>query len=526
MWGTAPQTSRVVRAPAPPQWAQRGAWQAGSGCPRPDPMRSSMTSPSSRRCWASQPRSTSEGKDVVSKGKVIGAIAAVLVIGGAAAVFAIGSTKATTVSVATVTREDLSVTIPASGKVEADSRVDLYPPTAGTLASIEVTEGQLVTAGQLIAAMDTAPIEAQVAQAQAAYRGALAQRDAATKALPGSSDKAAAQAAVDAAQAAYSAAQAAFDAAKAGIGAPSESDINTAKANVALAQSSVDVATAAYDSFYTNVYLPAAQPRDATLESTLAALTLARDQAVANLLDAQRALAALLAASNNTANVASAQIARDQAYAAYLGAVAQRDALTKASSVGSALESANAAVSAADAARKLANETLERARIVSPMDGVVLFNSAGASLLGAAGGSGGGGKPAVGSSVSPASAPFAVVSFETLAFTAQVDEADIVRVAPGMKTEITLDGLPTNPFDSQVQSIGKESVITPTGGTAFPVRLRFDSAGQRVLLGMNGSVQIAVETIPDTLTMPVEALLEEGNANYAYIVRNGRARRT
>ncbi len=157
------------------------------------------------------------------------------------------------------------------------------------------------------------------------------------------------------------------------------SDIAQAQAAVALAQTAADTAQTAYDSFYNGVYLPAPLPRDATLESTLAALAIVRDQAAANLIDAQTGLAMLLAAQNNSAAIAQAKIARDQAYAGYLAAVSQRDALAKASNVSTALAAANAAVSAAEAALSYANDTLDRAEIVAPVGGVVLFSGSGAS---------------------------------------------------------------------------------------------------------------------------------------------------
>lgn len=463
----------------------------------------------------------------MSKGKVIGAIVALLVVGGAAAAFAVSVSKTTTVQVAEVTREDLAVTIPASGQVGADARVDLYPPTAGILASIEVTEGQRVTAGQVIATMDTRPIEAQVAQAEAAYAGAKSQKEALVKAVPGSGDRQAAQAAVDAAWSAYSLADAAYQAAKAGAGAPTASDIAEAQSAVALAQASADSAQAAYDAYRTTVYEPA-DPKTPELETGLAVLLLARDQARANLLTAQQALAALLAVSNGGATVAQADLARDQAYAAYLGAVAQRDALSKASSTGGALAAADAAIAAAAAGLGLADDTLARAQIVAPVDGIVLFNSSSASLLGGAGlggAAGSGGGPTEGSTVSPAAAPFSIVSFETLAFTAQVDETDIPRVIAGMEAAIILDGLPAIEFKSAVDRVGREAVLTPTGGTAFPVYLRFSTNDEPVLLGMNGSLEIKIETIGDVIAMPVEALLEDADANFVYAVRDGRARR-
>jgi macrolide-specific efflux system membrane fusion protein len=464
---------------------------------------------------------------VSKKNKAIIAVVAVLVIGGAAAAFAVSASGVHEVEVADVTTEDLAVVVSAAGAVEADTRADVYPPTAGTLATLDVAEGDEVRAGTVLATMDTAPIEIQIAQAEAAYRGALAQRSAITNSAPGSSDLNAAQAAVDAAWSGYSLANAAYEAALAGVGAPSAGDIAQAQALVAVAQTSATTAQSAYDSFYNDVYLPATLPRDATLEGTLAALTLARNQAAANLVDAQTALGALLAASSNGANIAQAKIARDQAYAAYLGAQSQRDALAKASNVSGALASADAAVAAARSALAFASDTLERAQIVAPIDGVVLFSgSSAASLFSATGGGSGGADLSVGASVTPASAPFAIVSFDTLAFRATVDETDIARVEEGMSARVLLDGIAATEFTAEVVSIGKESQLTATGGTAFPVLLRFASGGERVLLGMNGSTDIEVETIGSATTMPIEALLEDGDSTYVYTVRDGRARRT
>jgi hypothetical protein len=53
-----------------------------------------------------------------------------------------------------------------------------------------------------------------------------------------------------------------------------------------------------------------------------------------------------------------------------------------------------------------------------------------------------------------------------------------------------------------------------------------DTSDAEVLLGMNGSVEIAVDTIEDATTIPVEALLEEGGDSYVFRVEDGRAIRT
>lgn len=458
---------------------------------------------------------------MAAKRKVLWAIGAIVVVGAVVAAIVLASSGAATVEVADVTRGDLALTVAAAGSVDAEQRVDVYPPTAGVLDSVLVENGQEVHAGDVLAVMDTATMEAQVAQAQAAYDGAVAQRDAIVKSAPGASAIKAAQAAVAAAWTAYDFASKAYDAAVAGVGTPSASDIASAQAAVAVAQASADAAAAAYDDFYNNVYLPAPEPRDAALETTLAGLLLVKNQTAADLLTAQQGLAALMAASDNTYNIAQAKLAKDQAYAAYLAAVSQKDALAKAAGIGKALASADAAIEAARIALELATDALADSTIKAPVDGYVLFNSsAAASLTGVVS------APAAGMTVTPAAAPFAIVALDTLKFSAQIDEADIAQIEPGMTAVISLDALSDVEFEATVKTIGKESEMTLTGGTVFPVAFTFEAGDSLVLLGMNGSVDISVETVPDVIAMPVEALIEEGGTNYAYVVRDGRAYRT
>lgn len=462
----------------------------------------------------------------MSKGKIIAGVAVLLVIAGVVAAFAFtGGTSGTEVTVENAEKGALAVTVSASGEVKADDKGDVFPPTAGTLASIDVTDGQKVNAGDVIATMDTAPLEMQVAQANAAYEAALAQADSITQTAPSSADKKAAAAAVSAAWAAYDAASEQYDLAKTAIVDPTA--LAQAKAAVTLAENAYQAAVTSYETYKTSVYDPAPLPRDASLETALAALAIARDQAAATLANAQQNLAMVMASGRNDAAVAGAKAAKDQAWAGYQGALAQQAKLA-ATDLGQAKSSANAGIDAARAALDLAVDTLEKATLRAPMDGVVVFNDAGGSLAAAAlgGGGGGSGKPTVGSSVSPASAPFSVVYFDKLVFDAQVDEADIARLTPGMKATVSLDAITGETFETTVERIDKTSVVTPTGGTAFSVTLRLKGLGDKALLGMNGSVDIEVESIGEAVTVPVEAVLDEsGGQNFVYVVKDGRAKK-
>ncbi|MBN2405614.1 MAG: hypothetical protein JXE06_08540, partial [Coriobacteriia bacterium] len=74
-----------------------------------------------------------------------------------------------------------------------------------------------------------------------------------------------------------------------------------------------------------------------------------------------------------------------------------------------------------------------------------------------------------------------------------------------------------------VERVERTSSLTPTGGTAFPVLMRLKDVGERALLGMNGSVDIEISSIDDAISVPVEAVLDDSDGSYVFLVRDGRA---
>jgi len=454
----------------------------------------------------------------VTKGKIIAAVVALLVVAGVVAAIVINQRASTAeVSVEAATRGSLSVAVGTSGKVEADTTAEIYPPAAGTLATIEVTDGQQVKAGDLIATMDTALLDLQVAQAQAAYDAARAQAGTLDAQAPSSADERAASAAVSAARSAYEAASAQYELAQ--LGGTDPTALAQAEAAVAVAKLASNAATAAYDAFKTGVYDPAPEPKDPALVQALAALETAKGEAADALATAEAALAALNSGPNPVL-VAGAKAARDQAWAAYQGALAQQLKLAS-TNLGAARRSADSGVETARQALQLAISNRERAGLRAPIDGTVVFGGgAGASLAASAFGGGAGssaGKPSVGSAVSPAAAPFSVVAADALVFAAQVDEADIARIEVGQDVEVSLDAFADEAFAATVERIDRTAVTTTTGGTAFTVICRI-KGGPDALIGMNGSAEIVVQSIEDVLSVPVEAVLDEGGETFVYVI--------
>ncbi|MHB9003021.1 MAG: efflux RND transporter periplasmic adaptor subunit, partial [Coriobacteriia bacterium] len=123
----------------------------------------------------------------------------------------------------------------------------------------------------------------------------------------------------------------------------------------------------------------------------------------------------------------------------------------------------------------------------------------------------------VGSAVAPGAPPFTIVDLNALRFRAEVDEVDVDAIEVEMGALVSLDAFPES-FEATVSEIRPAATLTATGGTVFPVYLVFDAADANVLIGMKGDTSIVVDSVPNAVTIPIEALFDEGGATFAYKV--------
>jgi HlyD family secretion protein len=428
---------------------------------------------------------------VSKRTKIIAAVVVLVAVAGVAAFFLLRSQgSGPDIKTATVAQTNLGVTVSASGKVQAGARADVYPPTPGTIAEVYVTDGAIVKAGEKLAIMDTAPLETQLAAAESGLAQARSARNNIGAQAVGSSDIAAAKASVASAKAAWEAAK------KAG---PSSKDLAAANAAEEAARLTYNNAVAAYDAAKT-IY------GSESVSATTAVAAAQKQQAYAGWLSAQSNVAKLAPAKSQS-NAGTAQ-----AYAGYLAAVSQ---LKKAQAADPASQraAADAAVSSAAQAVALAQNTLDNATLVAPLDGVVFFNA-----LGAPGSDGKTPQAAAGAAVAPQAAPFSVVDLQGATFTAEVDEADIDRLKVGMKATVTLDAFAGKEFKTTVVRIKPAAQPTATGGTVFPVELAMTDTGKNILIGMKGDATIEVSSITSAITIPLEALFNENGKNFVYKV--------
>jgi len=76
------------------------------------------------------------------------------------------------VSVAVVAQRDYVQSVVASGRVQNPNRIEVGSQVTGVVSNVPVFEGQVVTAGQTLIELDSAELQANVLQAQAAVEQA------------------------------------------------------------------------------------------------------------------------------------------------------------------------------------------------------------------------------------------------------------------------------------------------------------------------------------------------------------------
>jgi len=445
---------------------------------------------------------------VSSRTKIILAVVALFVLGGTALAITLGGGGGgTAVDVAVSVQEDLAVTITAAGRIESGVRADVFAPTVGTLATVYAKDGEQVTEGAPLALMDTVPLEAQVKQATAALAAAESQLAVVNKQEPSCGDETAARAGTNAAWAGYEASLEAIDSAEAA--GPSSTDIAAAKAATTAAYSSYSLAKRPYDALKASIEASAVPVPPALAE--LEQLRIAKEQAYAGYLQAKSAQEQLTSYSGAQA-IAQAQAGADQAYAGYLSSRAQQERL-EGTNLSAERSAAQAGVDQARFALAAAEETLGKATLRAPIDGVVLF-----SALAAPGADGRTPVAAEGAAVAPQSAVFTVVDLDGLRFSAEVDQIDVTSIELGMTGLINLDSFAERQIESSVAEIMPAAQLTLTGGTIFPVHLAIDEPAEGILIGMQGDVEIEVSSVPGAITVPIEALFDEGGTGYVYVV--------
>ncbi|MBB4277261.1 efflux RND transporter periplasmic adaptor subunit [Rhizobium mongolense] len=196
------------------------------------------------------------------------------------------------------------------------------------------------------------------------------------------------------------------------------------------------------------------------------------------------------------ADLLSAQVSLERLRSLVRGSVSTQqsldDATYKYESAAATKQINEAEVLSAEADLRLAEVNLAKARIVSPVDGVILTRSVDPGATVAA----------------SLSAPvlFTIAGdLRKMELQVDVDEADVGQIGVGQKATFTVDAYPNKSFPAEIEQIRFASETTNNVVT-YKAVLSVDNADLLLRPGMTATADITVEAVKDTLMVPNAAL--------------------
>jgi multidrug efflux pump subunit AcrA (membrane-fusion protein) len=372
-------------------------------------------------------------------------------------------------------RGDVVEIVDAPATVTARSAATLTAPADGTLASLNVQPGATVTAGQILAVVDSPSARDRLAQASAA----LAALSGGGGGGIGRSDLSNVQRRTD------EAAAAAFKTAR--------------DAAMKIADLEIRAALLVQVQVAERAYAEAAATARALIGSVQRGLS-SIGQAMSALTAAQRA----------------------QAQAAFDLAKSTVDALTLRAPVAGIVQLGGVSTAGAPSLADLVSGATGASGGALPAGGL--------SPPGQATGPGVDPSVAIGGRVSAGTAILTVVDVAELGLMAEVDETDVLLVEPGVTAGVELDAAPGARYAATVTSVDVLPSASARGGVSYRVRLKLGTGtfdGGRVAPtprpGMNAVAHLEVRAIRDAVTVPAAAVFNVDGKDVVWTVREGKA---
>ena len=148
-----------------------------------------------------------------------------------------------------------------------------------------------------------------------------------------------------------------------------------------------------------------------------------------------------------------------------------------------------------------AENTLENYTITAPISGTIIQKNVQA------------GETAGSDSAAASSSPLCIIhDLRYLEMTLNVDELQILSMQVGQDVRITADAVPDKTFEGVVTNVSSNGTTT-AGTTTYPVTIRIDDYGE-LLPGMNATAEIEVESADNALSIPNGAVIR---GNYVLI---------
>jgi HlyD family secretion protein len=100
-----------------------------------------------------------------------------------------------------------------------------------------------------------------------------------------------------------------------------------------------------------------------------------------------------------------------------------------------------------------------------------------------------------------------------------VNEVDVSKLEVGQKVEVKLDAFPEPTFYGKVTKIGAlaKAKSYESRIRVFDVEITLDDHDERLKPGMAAKAEIIIDTIPDAVWVPIEAVFEKGERRIVYL---------
>ena len=115
-----------------------------------------------------------------------------------------------------------------------------------------------------------------------------------------------------------------------------------------------------------------------------------------------------------------------------------------------------------------------------------------------------------------------VPDLATMRVTARLEEAERGRMQPGQKVVVRADAVPDRELTGKIGDISTLARIDFSNWPPqrnFDLIVQLDQTDPRLRPGMNTTVRVAVDRVPDAVLIPIRAVFEKNGRSVAYVAR-------
>ncbi len=110
-----------------------------------------------------------------------------------------------------------------------------------------------------------------------------------------------------------------------------------------------------------------------------------------------------------------------------------------------------------------------------------------------------------------------VADMGTVIVQLKINEMDILKLAPGMPVDVTVDAIPDEEFPGVVTMMSPRADRESRGGKVFRVEVTLKKNDRRLRTGMTARVSALLEKKEKVLILPLSGLFEENDKEFVYL---------